>query len=717
MHGNFDQLVFWVQLLSLVAGARLLGWLMLQIGMPRVIGELGAGVILGPSVFGLLWEDGYHWFRPDSDIQDTALMVLSLVGVALLLVLAGFETDIGLITKLGRPAALVTLGSILVPAAGGSVLGILLPDNFLGEASGRSNFVMFVALALSVSSLAVVAKILSDMGLMRRDFGQITVAAGMTNDVIGWLALGIFSSLAASGEVSAQNVVISVGGLLLFIVLALTVGQRLLDLWLRQARRGRDVLGASMTTAVIMMLSFGVITQRLGVEAVLGAFVAGVVLHRSRFRDERLEGHLERLTSSFFAPIFFAYAGLQMDLSLLSDRSVLTWTFFLVGVAIVAKFVGSYAGARLAGRTRRGALALGAGLNARGTLEIVIGTVGLELGVFNTASFTVIVLVPLVTSVFASIALRLIVWNWGGTAAEMKRLEREEVLKQNLLVKDSRMLLLSRGGPASIAAAQFMHFSWPKEAGATVLTAGGRRSRFDLTPVRNVLYEREVEFRRVRTEKVLKAVMNEARLGYGVIGMGVEASSESSRVVSPLVDEVLKFSPAPVVVVRRPVERERPLPAAFSRAVVPTSGSAASRGAIEVASHLSLELGTQVTLAHVSSRGSHRGETPTGGITHALPRLGGRRRLQRTDNLSQQVLQKSAAVARQFSVEPQMVYRTGASTAQELLTLVQEIGADLVILGANLRQLRDRPFLGHTVEQVLERCEVTVAVVMLPIDL
>ncbi len=712
-HGGFDQLVFWVQLLALVVSARTLGWVMLQIGLPRVIGELGAGVILGPSVFGRVWADGYAWFRPESDLQDTALMVVSLVGVALLLVVAGFETDLGLITKLGRPAMLVALGSMLLPAAGGSLLGILLPDMFLGEGSARSTFVMFVALALSVSSLAVVAKILSDMGLMRRDFGQITVAAGMTNDVVGWLALGIFSSLAAAGAVSASRVAVSVGGLLLFLVLALTLGQRLLDLWLRQTRRGRDVLGAAVTTAVVTMLGFGVITQRLGVEAVLGAFVAGVILHRSRFRDERLEHYLERLTSSFFAPIFFAYAGLQVNLSLLGDFSVLRWTILLIAVAIVAKFVGSYAGARWAGRSRRAGLALGAGLNARGTLEIVIGTVGLDLGVFNEASFTAIVLVPLVTSIFASIALRFVVWNWRGSAAEIKRLEREEVLSSNLLVKTSRILLLSRGGPASIAAAQFMHFSWPPESQVTVFSAGGRRVRFDFTPIRNVLFDRTVEFRRVRSEKVAKAVMNEAILGYGVIGMGVESPAESARVVSPLVDEVLKFSPVPVVVVRRPRDSERPLPAAFARAVVPTSGSLASRGAIEVASHLGLQLGTQVVLAHVTSRSDS-----AAGLAQVLPRrLGRLRSHQRVENLAQQVLLKSAAVARNLSVEPRMVSRSGSSTADELLQLVEESSADLVIMGANLRQLRDRPFLGHTVERVLERCDVTVAVVMLPIEL
>ncbi len=188
-HAEYDLLVFWVQILALVVGARTLGWMMLQLGLPRVIGELGAGVVLGPSVFGRFWPEEFEWFLPAGGEQAAALLTVSWIGVALLLVVAGFETDLGLITKLGRPAMLVALGSLLVPAAAGSVVGALIPGEFLGEGAKRSTFLLFVALAVSVSSLAVVAKILSDLGLMRRDFGQITVAVGMANDIVGWLLL------------------------------------------------------------------------------------------------------------------------------------------------------------------------------------------------------------------------------------------------------------------------------------------------------------------------------------------------------------------------------------------------------------------------------------------------------------------------------------------------------------------------------------------------
>lgn len=778
-HAEYDLLVFWVQLLALVVGARTLGWVMLQFGLPRVIGELGAGVVLGPTLFGHYFPEQFEWFLPAGGEQAAALLTVSWIGVALLLVLAGFETDLGLITKLGRPAALVAVGSMLVPAAAGSVVGWLIPAEFLGADAKRSTFLLFVALAVSVSALAVVAKILSDLGLMRRDFGQITVAVGMANDMVGWLLLGVLTGVAASGGVSAVDILISVGGLLLFLVLALTVGQWLVDRWLRRTRRSNDSVGAAVTVAVVTMLGFGVVTQGLGVEAVLGAFVAGVVLHRSRFVDERLEHYIERLTSSFFAPVFFATAGLQVNLLLLEDRTILTWTIVVVAVAIVAKFAGAYGGARLAGRSHRAGLALGAGLNARGTLEIVIASVGLSLGVFNTASFTIIVLVPLVTSLFASVALRIVVFNWRGDAAEIRRLEREKALSENLVVRTSRLLIPSRGGPASIAAAQLMHYSWPPEAEVTVFTAADRRAGFDFGPLENVLYGREVDFERVRGRDVAKSVAKEAALGYGAIGMGVQSTGEIGQVISPLVDEVLRVSPIPVVVVRRARNLERPLPGAYAKALVPASGGPASRAAAEVAANLSSQLGTQIVLAHIVASadvmgglrrlptmraggrwpgfgpdddagegrrdasgadgpaGARSAQETDGGWTTLTGSVMGRfatmlqaplgvlrprrrallRSPARATGIGQQVLNQAAQLVAEQGVEPELVTRTGTSTATELLDLVVETEADLVIMGANLRRLRDRPFLGHTVEHVLRNCDATVALVLVPFDL
>ncbi|MFT5201652.1 MAG: Kef-type K+ transport system membrane component KefB [Candidatus Aldehydirespiratoraceae bacterium] len=696
-------LIFWTQLLVLVAMARICGELMRRINLPSVIGQLAAGVILGPSIFGRVWEDGFHWFLPEEEISSGALLAISWLGVAMLLVTAGFETDLALIRRLGRAAALVTGFSLLVPLVGGLAVGFLLPESFIGPESDRTVFALFVAAALSVSALAVIAKILSELGLMRRDFGQITVAAGMANDVVGWVMLAVFAGFAASGSVSVGAVLQTVLGLAAFLALAMTVGQRVVDRALRWVRRDGPNIPGAMTVAVFTMLIYGVATQALGIEAVLGAFVAGVVLHRSRFQQPDVLHHIESVTTTFLAPVFFATAGLRVDLGLLVDGEAFFWTLVVIGVAIVAKFAGAFVGARLAGQSNRAAAALGAGLNARGALEIVIASVGLSLGVFNETAYTVIVIVPLVTSIFAAVSLRIAVRDWRGSEDEQLRLGREEALSRNLVVKSSRILLPSQGEPASIAAAQIVQFAWPTEAPATVVSVCPDNQWPDISVIKAVLDEREVDHRQIKGDDIATAIVAESLLGYGVIAVGVAARHEG-QLYSPMVDELLLNATLPVVIVRRARGLDRPLPPAFSRVIVPVTGTRSSRAAQEVAFAISSNLGTEVVLTHVLNP------------TTSLPRIFGRRA--RDDDpamaVAGQLIDGATSLASESGLDPRTLVRESASAGTALVAAARSETADLVVLGAQLRNVDGRPFLGHTVETVLDECDATVVVVAHP---
>jgi len=703
-----ELLVFWTQLLVLVAAARFCGALMRRLNLPSVIGQLGAGVILGPSIFGRLWPEGFDWFLPEHEISSGALFAVSWLGVAFLLVTAGFETDLGLIRRLGRAAALVTGFSLVVPLIGGLVVGGVLPESFIGSESDRTVFALFVAAALAVSALAVIAKILSELGLMRRDFGQITVAAGMANDVVGWIMLAVFTGFATSGEVSASGIVRTVGGLAIFLALAMTVGQRVVDRALRWVRRdGPDVAGA-MTVVVMTMLIFGVATQALGIEAVLGAFVAGVVLHRSRFQQREVLDHLESITNTFLAPVFFATAGLRVDLGLLGQDDAIAWAGVVVAVAVVAKFVGAFVGAKLAGQSNRAAAALGAGLNARGALEIVIASVGLSLGVFTETAYTVIVIVPLITSIFAAVSLRIVVRDWRGTDTEQERLDREEALAKNLIVTSQRILLPARGQPASIAAAQLAQFAWPKEAPLTILTVDDTEA--DISVLEAVLDEREVDHNRVSgvsvggDHGVAASIVAESNLGYGVVVVGV-AERHEGVLYSPMVDELLLNAVTPVVIVRRARGLDRPLPPAFSRAIVPVTGTPSSRSAQEVAFAISGQLGTEVLLTHVVNR------------VNQLPRIFARRGALIDDPAiaaAESMMARAVERAHEAGISPREILREGTSAGEALVDTARAEQADLVVLGAQLRNVDGRPFIGHTVEAVLERSDATVVVVAQP---
>lgn len=699
-------LVFWTQLFVLLAVARLFGHALRRIGLPTIVGQLLAGVVLGPSVFGRLWPDGFAWFLPDDDLQGGLLLAVGWVGIALVLVVTGFETDLRLIGRLGRSSALVSVSSIVVPLAAGLTLGALLPDSLFGDEATRLSFTLFVGAALAVSSLAVVAKILGELGFMRRDFGQITVAAGMANDVVGWLLLGGIAAVAAEGAFRPGLLLRTTLLLAVMVVLAFTVGQRGIDVVLRLTRRRGENLGAGVAVVALVALGFAVITQWIGVEGVLGAFLAGILLGRSRFQQEKVVHHVETVTSAFLAPVFFATAGLRVDLGVLVDDGAVGWAALLVAVALVAKFVGAYGGAMLAGLTQREGVALGAGLNARGALEIVIATVGLSLAVLDTSAYTAVVLVPIVTSVVAAVGLRLTVRGWPGTEAEQQRLARERALAANLVVRDERLLVPTRGGPNSIVAAQLLHCAWPEESGVTLVRLDREgHPPADLTPITNVLHGREVEVTTVPWENAAAEVDAQSRLGFGVIGIGVNDAGADRGLLSPLAEQLVGTVDVPIVLARRARHLDRALPGAFARAVVPVTGSPSSRAAQEVAFAIAEHLGTDVVLVHVVERPRQR----------RLARLrGGSSPRPPAADIADELLADATRRARDHGIEPGVETRHASSPARELVRVAEHVDADLIVVGASARPTGGSTFLGHTVEQVLDESDATVAVVISP---
>jgi Kef-type K+ transport system membrane component KefB/nucleotide-binding universal stress UspA family protein len=685
-------LVFWVQVGALVGLGRVLGIGLRRIGQPSVIGELAAGLILGPSVFGQLWPSGFHWFLPNDDMQGAAIVSVSWIGAALLLVVTGFETDLALINRFRRAAAAVAIGSLVVPFLGGLAVGFALPDRFIGEPSQHVVFALFIATALSISSLPVVAKILSELGLLRRNFGQINLAAGMANDAVGWVLLGIISGLAASGSISVGQIAITFGGMVGFLLVAFLVGQPLVDALLRRTRSGEKGVEGSLTVTMLVMLAFCVFGQALGVEAVLGAFVAGILLGRSRFQHEGVLARIESLTMAVFAPLFFATAGLRVDLSLLGEPEVLVWSIVVILVASIAKFIGSFAGARVARLSFREGAALGAGLNARGAMEVVIATVGLGLGILNDAAFTVIVLMAMVTSMLAPPTLRLAVRGLVGTEEEQARLETEKTLETNLVVKDRRILLPSRGLPNSLVAAQVLQFAWPPDAPVTVLSVGKDATNIDA--VLDVFDGREHEVRQVADLDAVGAILDEAKLGFGVIGLGVNDTPSSGRLLSTIADDVLARTRLPMVIVRRARHQTTALPSFFTRCVVPVSGTRASRAAQEVAFNLGAALGTELVLTHVVSRADQ----------------------ENADRPALAMLAAAQETAHGLGASTRSMVRHGVSVADELVRVVDTEEVDLIVIGASPRRLDDRAFLGHTIEEVLARCDATVVVVSVPAE-
>src|SRR5262245_18481555 len=450
-------LVFWLELLLLVSVARGLGALMSRIKQPAVVGELAAGLVLGPSVLGAIAPELQAWLFPTDDpLQRSLLGGLGWIGVFLLLVLTGLETELALIRRLGRGVGFVAMGSLLLPLLAGIDLGFYLPEAFVGESAPRLVFALFMGTALAISALPVIAKILSDLDLMRRNVAQALLAAAMLDDIVGWILLGTVAGLARSGSLEAGRLLFTIRGLLAFLVAAFTLGQRAVDALLRAVRLRRAGVASSLTAVLLIALASGALTHAIGLEGVFGAFVAGIVIGRSRFHDDEVFAHLEGVTRAFFAPLFFANAGLRVDLSLLAEPEVLHWGLLVLVAASRTKFVGAYLGSRLAGLAVREGIALAVGLNARGAVEIIVATVGLSLGVLNPRSYAIVVLLAMVTSMMAPLLLRWALSGWAGSEEERARLERERVLGGNVLVRATRVLLPSHGGPNSVLAARIV---------------------------------------------------------------------------------------------------------------------------------------------------------------------------------------------------------------------------------------------------------------------
>ncbi|MGW2543079.1 cation:proton antiporter, partial [Kitasatospora sp. NPDC001574] len=417
--GHAAQWAMLVQLLVITVVAHLAGAAARRLRQPAVIGQLVAGVLLGPSVLGVLWPGGEHRLVPGETLLGAPINTVAWLGAAFLLLLTGLDTDLGVIRRLGRPALMIAAGAVLVPFAAGVGLALLLPDSFAGGAASRPSFVLLVAVSLSISSIPVVARVLTELGFLKADFGQMILTVALVSDAVGWMALAGVTVLAGPGGGDAGELLAPVAGLLLLTAVLVLVAPRLVDAALARVRRSDRLPGRTggegeagtggsgdLLVAVVLALVLAVAADAVGSDGLLGAFAAGLLLGRSPHYRPRLRGQLEPVTLVLLAPVFFAVAGLRMDLTVLSSAEALLWAAGYLAVAVCFKVAGAYGGARLARLPRRQGLAVAVGLNCRGAVEVVVASVGLSAGVLSETGYTVIVLMALLTTAATGPLLR-----------------------------------------------------------------------------------------------------------------------------------------------------------------------------------------------------------------------------------------------------------------------------------------------------------------------
>lgn len=697
---HHDILVLVVQVAVLLFAARALGELAQRLGHPAVVGELLAGIVLGPSILSGMLPFLGEWIIPQTQVQGYLLELVAMLGVMFLLIMTGLETDLGLVRRHARAALSVSWGGIAATFSTGFLLGWYLPDFLLVDPDRRLVFALFVATAMSISAIPVIAKVLLDMNLIRRDIGQTILAAGMSDDTIGWIILGIVAGLARTGEISALEVGRTVGSVLLFLVLAFTVGRWLVRVSLNYVQDEVESEFSLLTLVVILAFAGGAATQALNLEPVLGAFVVGILFGQMHRLPESVHTALENVALGIFAPIFFAVAGLKVDVQALLSPTLSAITLAVILIAVTGKVVGTYAGARLIGKKDHWtALSYGAGLNARGALEIIIATVGLQVGILGQEMFSIIVVMAMATSIMAPFALRFVLERVVPGQEEQARLDREEVAAGTLVDSIHRVLLPVRarddepGAVQTIEARLLRLLERQTNLSITLFTVveAERReeARAYLGDIKEVFKDWEVAMKVVSAEEAADAILEESQKDYDLIVVGAPESTDATDVVfNPIIDMIVRMAPCPTMVVRGgPVPEDwRP-----RNILIPTNGSMAARRAAEVAFSMASgddEVDVTVLTVPLKEGESHRGE------------MAGNLRERRLE-VSQQIVQNLEELGISLGAEPTGTVREGDDPETVILEEIEAQGHDLLVIGTDVRPGSDRLHIGPRVERIL----------------
>jgi Kef-type K+ transport system membrane component KefB/nucleotide-binding universal stress UspA family protein len=712
-----SEVVFVIQVTVLILTGRLLGELMQRMGQPSVMGQLLAGLILGPSLLGFLWPDLQHALFPKTPGQKEMLNGVAQYGVLMLLLLAGMETDLKLVRKIGKAAFSVSFTGIALPFGCGFVLGQFIPDSLLPNPSERMIASLFLGTALSISSVKIVAMVVREMNFMRRNVGQVILASAIIDDTVGWIIIAITFSLVSSGTLDFASLARSVFGTLAFLAVSLTLGRRLV-FWLIRWTNDNFISEVPVISVILVILgAMALLTDAIGVKDVLGAFIAGVLIGESPILTRQIDTQLRGLITGLFAPVFFGTAGLAADLTVLGDIHLFTLTCVLILIASIGKFSGAFAGGVMGGMTTRESLALGCGMNARGSTEVIVATLGLSSGVLSQDLFTIIVTMAVITTMAMPPMLR---WSLNRLPLgkdEKARLEREEKESRGFLPRMERLLLIVDNSPNAKFTGRL-----------TGMIAGGRSrpttvlhidekvavdkvaadTSADDTP-ENAVKAGAESTTHVADSDVAKpkpgrvdilsqnrkttpqeAVATEAKKGYDMMVIGITDAATGNESLGYDLARIAAAFDGPLVVslgygehLDHPVDR--PL-----RILVPVNGSAASRRAIEVATALARANHAPMTALYVSSGDANS----SGGLIA-------------TRRYEEAILKEVVEFAEGYDVHPRTRIRTTGNASEAILREASLGRYNLIVMGVD-RRPSETLFFGETAANTLRDADASV---------
>jgi Kef-type K+ transport system membrane component KefB len=404
-----DVMVLFLALAALLTSAKFAGELVKKFNQPSVLGEIMAGILLGPTILGHFKPDLYALLFPRTGPVAFVLDGVTAISVVFFLLTAGIEIDLASIFRQGKSALLVSVFGMVIPFIFGFLSAGAFPS-FLGadEGTDRLVFALFIGTALSISALPVVARILMDLGLLRTDMGTVVMSSAMFDDLVGWilfgLVLGMMNPKANAGH-GIQHTVILV---LSFAALMLTVGRWLIHKILPFIQAHTTWPGGVLGFIFSLTLASAAFAEYAGIHAVFGAFITGAAVGESAHLRERTSEHIHQIVTNVFAPLFFASIGLHTNFV---TNFRLQVTLVILGVACLGKIIGAGWGARIGGIDTRTAIGIGLAMNARGAMEMILGILALQAGLIHEPMFVALVVMALVTSLLSAPAIR---WVIGG---------------------------------------------------------------------------------------------------------------------------------------------------------------------------------------------------------------------------------------------------------------------------------------------------------------
>ncbi len=705
-----DILKLLIQICVLLITARIFGELSQKLSQPAVLGEILAGIFLGPSLLGNLFPFIHGYIIPVTENQINLLEVITLIGAMFLLLITGLETDLQLVKHHAKKTLGIAFGELPFSLACGFAFGFIIPNSLLVDPDQRLIFAVFIAIAISLSAIPVIAKVLMDLKLIRRDIGQITLAVGMFDDTVAWILLSIVLGLIGGEAVSIGSVSYSFFKVILFVGLSFFIGKfiirHLLNFTLNRIS-SRDKI---LTLIIVFTFALGAVVQAIGLEAVLGAFIAGIVFAQSPAVPKDTIDKLESTTFGIFAPIFFASAGLKVNVIDLFRPDLILIGLGLISVAILSKFIGAYFGARIFAKTNHWtALSFGAGLNARGAIQIIVATIGLSYGILSQEIYSLIIITAVVTSLMAPVMLRWTLRHVKPEAQEIKRLQQEELLKDNILARVHRVLLpvrkrdISKASLSKMIEARILERIGRKsDLSVTLLTISSETEKAESQKFLNALASFFTKFpvnKKVSESKnTLESILDEVKKDYDLLIVGAtERQKKSDMLFNPIVDNLVRLSPCPSIVVQSSNVADDWRP---SRILVPTNGSLASKRAAEIAFGIAYHDHDQVHILNVVESKNNFASLDIEGSSKE-------RRL----TFAHQIVDELKKLGESLNVKTFTEVEIGEDPDKVILKMSREKNFDLIILGTDIRPGTDKLYLGPRVERILNNCTCPVLVV------